>query len=308
MRDNFNFKDSEGKNLNVYKWYGNNETPKGIIQIAHGMAETALRYDYFCEEMVKSGYLVYAHDHRGHGLTSENKEGLGYIADDDGFNWMVRDVHEINNFIRKENPKLPIILFGHSMGSFISQKFAETYGDEIDGLILSGTNGKPMALAGVGIFISGLEIKLHGRKHISKRMDKLSFGNFNSKFKPNRTEFDWLCSVNEEVDKYIEDPFCGFVCTSSFYYDLLKGLKSIHEPQNLNNIPKKLPIFIFAGDKDPVGNCGKGIINLYEIYKTLNIKNVEYKLYEDGRHEMLNEKNKDEVIYDVKVWIDKNCN
>ena len=146
-------------------------------------------------------------------------------------------------------------------------------------------------------------MKIRGREAKSELMDKLSFGSFNNKFKPTRTNYDWLCSVDEEVDKYIDSEYCGFICTTSYYYDLIRGLWKINEKENLNKIPKDLPVYIFAGDKDPVGDFGKGIINLYECYKALGIKDLKYKLYKNGRHEMLNENNKDEVIEDILNWI-----
>ena len=301
----FKFIDSEGLEISCYKWVPEKSEVKGIVQIAHGMTETALRYDEFAKELCKSGYIVYAHDHRGHGNTAVSKELFGYIADEDGFNWMVKDIKELTDIIKKENPGKSVILFGHSMGSFLSQRYAEIYGDEIDVLILSGTNGKPKLYTKLGIVVSNIEMKLRGRKAKSKLMDKLSFGGFNSKFKNPRTPFDWLCSVEDEVDKYLKNEYCGFICTTSFYYDLVKGLWEIHKEENLKKIPKDLPIYIFAGDRDPVGYEGKGIINLYETYKSLNIKDVEYKLYKDGRHEMLNEYNKFEVMNDIIKWIDK---
>lgn len=303
MRENFMFKDSDGVEINVYKWKPQGKII-GIVQISHGMTETILRYDEFANFLNKKGYLVYGHDHRGHGETAKTKDDLGYIADNEGFEWLVQDLYELICNSKKENKGLPIYLFGHSMGSFISQRFLELHGKEIDGVILSGSNGKPPMLTSAGILVSGVEIKLFGRKHISKLMDKLSFGDFNSKFKPNRTPFDWLCSVDNEVDKYIENEKCGFVCSSSFYYDLLRGLKTINKEENFKKIQKELPIFIVSGDMDPVGNFGKGIINLYENFKSIGIKDVKYKLYKGKRHEILNEDNKKEVMEDVLEWLD----
>jgi len=299
---NFSFVDRYGKEIKYYKW-SEVENPKGIVQIVHGMTEYALRYDYFAKKLCENGYIVYAHDQRGHGETSPKDEEKGYIADDEGFDILVENVKELTDVAKKENSNLPIILFGHSMGSFVSQRYIELYGNGIDGVILSGTNGKPDRITKLGILISKIEIMLKGRKAKSKLMDKLSFGDFNSNFKPTRTDYDWLCSVNEEVDKYIESPVCGFICSTSFYYDLIRGLWKINKKENLNNIPKNLPIYIFAGDKDPVGKFGKGIVKLYDTYKSIGIYNLNYKLYSNGRHEMLNENNKDEVIKDLLDWI-----
>lgn len=302
MRENFQFRDSDGVALNVYKWSPVGEAI-GIVQISHGMTETVLRYDEFAHFLNERGFIVYGHDHRGHGLTAKTNEHLGYIADNEGFEWLVEDLFQLMKHIKNENKNLPIFLFGHSMGSFVSQRFMELHGKEVDGLILSGSNGEPPKLTSLGIFLSGLEVKLFGRKHTSKMMDKLSFGDFNKNFKPNRTPFDWLCSVEQEVDKYIADDRCGFVCSASFYYDLLRGLKTIHVKENFDAIPKDVPIYIIAGDKDPVGNAGKGIINLYDKLKQTGIKDVQYKLYPNKRHEILNEDNKQEVMNDVATWL-----
>ena len=139
--EKFRFMDSEGKNIYVYKWAPKEEDIKGVIQIAHGMTETALRYSYFAEKLNDAGFVVYANDHRGHGNTACTKEELGYIADEDGFHWMVEDLKELTDIIKMQYPNVPLILFGHSMGSFLSQRYIQLYGDKIDGLILSGTNG-----------------------------------------------------------------------------------------------------------------------------------------------------------------------
>lgn len=302
MRENFKFADSEGVELNVYKWSPEGEV-LGVVQISHGMTENILRYDEFAKYLNNKGFIVYGHDHRGHGLTAKSKDELGYIADNEGFDWLVRDLYELMMMIKEENKGLPIYLFGHSMGSFVSQRFVELHGKEIDGLILSGSNGEPTKLAPIGIFLSNMEIKIFGRKHTSKMMDKLSFGDFNKKFKPNRTPYDWLCSVDSEVDKYIANEYCGFVCSASFYYDLLRGLRAIHKDENFSSIPKDLPIYILAGDMDPVGFFGKGIVNLYYKLKLTGVKDVEYKLYKNKRHEILNEDNKLEVMNDISTWL-----
>ena len=300
--EKFSFIDKNEKEIKCYKWIPSKKAI-GVVQIVHGMTEYALRYDYFAKKLCEQGYIVYAHDHRGHGKTAISDEERGYIADNEGFDILVDDVKQLTDIIKKDNPNLPIIIFGHSMGSFVSQRYIELYGDEIQGVILSGTNGKPKLYTKIGILVSKIGILLRGRKAKSRLMDKLSFGSFNSKFKPNRTNYDWLCSVDEEVDKYIDSSMCGFICTTSFYYDLIRGLWKIHKEDNLNSIPKSLPVFIFAGDKDPVGDFGKGIVSLYECYKKLGITNLKYKLYKNGRHEMVNEKNKDEVINDILDWI-----
>ncbi len=297
---------SDGHKIFVYNWRpdGDNRV-KGIVQIAHGMAETAYRYNRFAKRLVEQGYIVYANDHRGHGKTAASLDEVGYIGPD-GFNRMVEDMKELTQFIQnKENSDLPLFLFGHSMGSFLSQRYISLYGNSIQGVILSGTSGSQGPILNIGIGIAKREIAKNGPKARSPRLNDLSFGSYNKKFEPSRTEFDWLTRDEKEVDKYMEDPYCGGIFTTSFYYDFFKGLKENFKKSNLENIPKNLPIYIFAGDKDPVGNMGKGVLKLVKTYQRLGIKDLEYKLYKDGRHEMLNEINRDEVMEDVINWLDK---
>ena len=296
---------SDNHKIYAYNWRPENEDIKGIVQIAHGMAETSYRYKGFAKELVAQGYIVYADDHRGHGNTAISIDELGYIGPD-GFNRMVEDMKEFTDFIRyKENKDLPLFLFGHSMGSFLSQRYISLYGNGIQGVILSGTSGDQGPILHVGIRIAKREVAKKGPKTRSLRLNNLSFGNYNKKFKPNRTDFDWLSRDEKEVDKYIEDPYCGEIFTTSFYYDFFRGLKEIFKKSNVEKIPKDLPIYIFTGDKDPVGSMGRGTLKLVKTYQNIGIKNLEYKLYKDGRHEMLNEINKDEVMRDVINWLNK---
>lgn len=304
LSKNFVFNSGDGTKVFVYNWIpDNNVKAKGIVQIAHGMAETAARYEEFAEYLTRNGYIVYANDHRGHGKTAGNVENLGYLADEDGFHWLVKDVHQLSEIIRKENPDLPLFLLGHSMGSFVTQRYIMLYGSELKGAILSGSNGKQGLILNAGLLLAKNEIKKQGRKAKSYRLNKLTFSSYNKAFKPNRTEFDWLSRDNAEVDKYLKDPFCGTVFTAGFYYDFFKGLKEIEKKDNLSLVPKDLPIYILSGDKDPVGKYGKGIINLFNTYKNYGIKDVTYKLYEGGRHEILNEINRNEVVNDIVHWL-----
>lgn len=302
--ERYSFKNSNGSDIAYYKWGKDIKNPKGVVQIVHGMSEWVGRYDYFAEKLVDEGYIVYGHDHCGHGNSSLDKSSLGFFKEGDSFYIMLDDIRKVNEIIKTENKDLPIVLFGHSMGSFLSQRYLQEYGDTIDALILSGTNGKQKSYTKAGILVSRLENILRGRENRSRVMDKLSFGGFNSSVKNSNTDFDWLSSDEKEVIKYIEDDFCGFVYPSEFYYYLIKGIHDIHKNENLEKVKKvNIPIYIFAGDRDPVGYFGEGIKSLYNTYKSLGVKDLKYKLYKDGRHEMLNEVNKDEVIEDILNWI-----
>lgn len=303
IMNKFTFKDEGNLEIFVNKWIPEeNVKVKGIVQIAHGMAETSARYEWFASTLTNQGFIVYANDHRGHGQTAGTVSKLGDLGKD-GFNSMVENMHQLNEIIKEENPNLPIFLFGHSMGSFLTQRYICLYGSELKGVILSGSCGKQGIIIDIARLIAKRESVKIGVSGQSNKLDKLSFGSYNKSFKPNRTSFDWLSRDNKEVDKYIADPFCGTVFTAGFFYDFLGGLKSIADNSQINRVPKDLPIYIFSGDKDPVGKNGKGVLKLFKTYKEHGILDLTYKLYKDGRHEMLNEINKEEVSLDILKWI-----
>lgn len=306
--NNFILKSKDEMNIYVNKWIlKNNIKPKAVVQIAHGMAEHIDRYNSFSKALTNEGYIVYGNDHRGHGKTAGSPENLGYFADDNGWNLVVEDMHELTKVIRKEYAGLPVFLIGHSMGSFLSRSYIQRYGNDINGVILSGTGGNTGILGNVGIFLAGHEMKKMGKRFRSKKLDKLSFGSFNKTFKPNRTNFDWLSRDAEEVNKYIEDKLCGEIFTAGFFYDMLSGLRDLNKKENIRKIPKELPIYFISGDKDPVGKNTKGVLQAINSYKKVGIYDISYKFYKDARHEILNELNKEEVYIDIIEWLDKHC-
>ena len=216
--ETFTFKASDGMQIFTYKWMSDDASVvKGTVQIAHGMAEHAGRYERFAEALTKAGYAVYANDHRGHGKTAGSQEKVGYFADENGWEKVVEDMHTLTGIIKNDYPKKPFFLFGHSMGSFLSRHYSMLYANELSGLVLSGTGGDPGAMGKLGLFIAKMDAKFHGKKAKSAIMNKLSFGAFNGAFKPNRTNYDWLSRDNAEVDKYISDPLCGTVFTAGFF-------------------------------------------------------------------------------------------
>ncbi len=301
---------SDGVSLAIYKWLPKTK-PIAFIHIVHGMAEHALRYTEFAEEACKLGFGVYASDHRGHGKTaatgipnSTDKGLLGFLAEKDGFFRVVEDQKEINSEIQKHYPNIPIIIFGHSFGSFITQRYIEQYSDTVSACILSGSSG-PNPIVGIGTVLANLVTVFTGRKKYSKLLNALSFGSYNKGVKNPKTNFDWLSRDENEVKKYIEDELCGFICTSGFYQDLMKGLKTIHRKSEIAKISNNLPILIASGDRDPVSSYGKTVKALCQIYKNKGIKSVELKLYNGARHELLNEINKAEVKADIFNWIKK---
>ena len=304
--DTFTFKAADGTQIFTYRWMPDDASAiVGAVQIAHGMVEHAARYERFADALTKAGYAVYANDHRGHGKTAGSLDRVGYFADEMGWEKVVVDMHTLTGVIKKECPKKPFFLFGHSMGSFLSRYYAMHYAAELTGLVLSGTAGDSGALRKIGIIVATIEAKIKGKKAKSNIMNKLSFGAFNDAFKPNRTDYDWLSRDNAEVDKYVNDPWCGAVCTAGFFCDMLVGIGYINKKENIAKIPKNLPIYIFSGTKDPVGGNTKGVSQVYNALKDAGIGDVTLKFYEDARHETLNDINREEVFRDVIAWMNK---
>ncbi|MBK1813006.1 lysophospholipase [Clostridium sp. YIM B02505] len=275
-------------------------TPKGIVQIFHGMAEHSARYAAFARYLNSKNFIVYANDYRGHGRTDINN--LGYIGRD-GFNKIVEDEHMLTNIIKEKHVNIPVFIFAHSFGSFIGQEYIIKHGNEISGIMLSGSAlRKGLAVHG-GIVLSFIEKSLFGDLKKSSLLDFLSFYNYNKKIKKSKSKFDWLTKDSIEIQKYEIDPLCGNIATSGFYYYFLKGLTKLYDTNRLELIPKQLPVFIISGEDDPVGNYGVWVKNLYTIYKDVNLNNVNIKLYTGNRHELINELNSNVVFNDIVYWL-----
>lgn len=303
LENSFTITDPIGVKIHVYEWLPDpGSVIRGIVQISHGMCETAGRYAYFAERLTGAGYAVYAGDHRGHGKTAGKVDLLG-DAGENGFYWMRRNLIQIAHHALAKHKGLPIFLFSHSMGSFLAQKLmCEEDGDLYSGYILSGTNG-PRSMLGFGESLANLLSKLQGDRHRSVLLNTVVFSTYNHSFSPVRTAFDWLSSNPDEVDQYIDDPFCGAICTTRFFRDFFALLREIHTAQSLCKLAKDKPIYLFSGEKDPVGMNGQGILRLVEIYRKHGVEDLEYHLYPEGRHEMLHEVNRDQVASDVLDWL-----
>ena len=299
--DSFYLTCSDGHQMPVYDWLPSSE-PKGLLLIAHGMAEYAQRYATIAGRFVQEDFAVYAFDERAHGQAVASIPEQG-ISGPDWFYQQVADIQLAIDYLRKAHPGKKIFLLGHSMGSFICQRYFQLHGNNIDGLILSATNGKQDPLMGAGIALAWLQMKLFGQRYRSKLIDDLSFGKFNAAFKPNRTTNDWLSRNNEEVDKYVADPQCGFVCTASFFYYFFKGIRDAFRHKNIVLIPSHIPVYAFAGDNDPVGQQGKGFLKLIDNWKAAGVKDISFHLYQEGRHEMMNEINREDVMGNLISWL-----
>ena len=315
IQDESYFETHDGAKLYLYRWSAEQEQPKAILHIVHGMAEHALRYQRLAQKFTEAGIEVWAADQRGHGKTanldmnSSDKGGLlGHCGDNNGIARVTADVHVLNKEIKKIRPGIPLFLLGHSWGSFIVQNYIE-YTDDliIKGCILSGTKGPGDFMVKMGVPFMTLIVALKGQRNISRFAKSLADGAYNKPFKPNRTAFDWISRDTNEVDKYVSDPLCGFLCSAGFYCDLAKLLYNIHRAEALRRINPSLSVYVFCGSADPVGSMGKSPTTLVNEYRKLGIDDLEFVLYPGARHETLNETNREEVIDNLLSWINKHC-
>lgn len=301
----FTFESKGNVKIFVRKWMPEDNTPKAVFQIAHGMAEHSIRYKEFVEFLTNLGYVVYAHDHRGHGKTAGLPEDVGNFALENGWELVVEDIYNLAKKIKDENPNLKHFILGHSMGSFITRTLLTKYDIKFDGAIISGTNFKRGFIVNSGKFLGKIQGAIKGKTKPSKLLDKMSFGSYNKPFKPIKTQFDWLSRDYDRNKDYVDDPYCGVVMSNRFFVDMLTLIGYANNFENMNKVPKDLPIFIFSGAMDPVGEFGKEVEAVYNKYKTLGVKDIKLKLYEGGRHEMLNETNRQEVYNDITTWIEE---
>ena len=279
------------------------EKPLAVLQCLHGMMEHSERYGYFAEWMADKGIAVFTHDHRGHGYSAKSDERTGYFAKKDGWIKILNDVEILRKKFTAGFPDIPYILLGHSMGSLIARDYLKEFGQNLNGLILSGTVHQPRIMLSLGKFLADISVIFSGERKRSRLLSYLTYEKYSSHFRPKRTEFDWLCSNNEIVDRYVEDPLCGERPTNSFYRDLLNGAARISTYKELSAINKDLPILFISGKDDPLGNFGKGPEFVARSYRKHGFNKVDLKLYENGRHEMLNEKRKEVVYKDIYKWI-----
>lgn len=300
--------DSTEDEIKVYakEWMPVNKNPKAILQISHGIEEHIQRYDDFACFMAENGFLVVGNDHLGHGKTSNSPEDCGFFAEKDGWNKVVKDMHTLYSIEYKKHPDLPYFILGHSMGSFLARTYIINYINELNGVILSGTGQKPRLVVKIGHYLADLEAKKIGIKAKAIRAEKLAFQSYNKKFKPQRTDYDWLTRREDIVDNYIEDPYCGFIPSTTMFKDLFDGLLYITDKKNLAKMQKDLPVLFISGDRDPVGKSGKEVKKAYSSFLKSGLADVSIKLYSNGRHEILNEINKSEVYNDILDWLNKN--
>lgn len=278
----------DGLELVVYSWQP--EQPRAALQIAHGAAEHAGRYARLAERLAHAGYAVYANDHRGHGRTARSERELGALAECGGFERAVSDLAALNAHLRGLHPGLPIALLGHSLGSFLVQQYLCEYGATLTAAILSGST----QLAA----LPELPPPAPGAPAVEP------FALLNAPFEPARTPFDWLSRDPDEVDRYLADPHCGFALSAATVAELGRLSERLYAPERLARIPRDLPLYLFAGDRDPLNQGLSGLEALVETYRAAGLRRLELRSYAGGRHEMLNETNREQVMDDLVQWLE----
>lgn len=299
----FYFNSSTGKNKIHARMCVPDAEPRAIVQIIHGIAEYIDRYDEFMSFLADNGIIAVGTDHLGHGKSIESEKQTGFFAYDNGWDYAVRDEEVLRLAMHENYPELPIIVFGHSMGSFMARTLLIRYPDAFNAAIISGTGNQGAALVNGGLFMGNLVTGLKGAHHYSKFLNNLAFGSYNKIYDNPKTEYDWLSRDEANVQKYIDDPLCGFIPSCSLFRDMMTGVKFITNKKNLTAMNKDMPVYFMSGDMDPVGECGKGVQKAYNNFLEAGMKDVSIKLYPGGRHEMLNEINKDEVYTDILAWL-----
>lgn len=299
----FRFTSSTGLNSIHAKICIPDMKPKAVLQIAHGIVENIDRYDEFMLFLAENGIVAVGNDHLGHGKSIQKDEEKGFFAENKGWSYVVEDMLRLHDRTKKEFPNIPYIMFGHSMGSFLTRTYMIDYPDKYDLAILSGTGHQGAALITSGNALANLLVKLKGSRADGQMLNDIAFGSYLDKIDNPRTAYDWLSKDEAVVDKYIADPTCGFICTVSVYRDMMGGIKYITNSKNISKMDKSKPVYFMSGDADPVGEYGKGVERAYKAFCKAGMRDLMIRLYPGGRHEMLNETNKADVYSDILNWI-----
>ncbi|WP_300774175.1 alpha/beta fold hydrolase [uncultured Acetatifactor sp.] len=308
VKEEFYFDSRDGKSRIHAVRYRPEDTGqvRCVLQVVHGMAEYAERYEEFAAFLVERGFVVTGDDHLGHGKSVGQGGKQGYFCEQDPATVLVRDVHRLKKLTEELYPGVPYVLMGHSMGSFITRNYLCRYGTGISGAVIMGTGMQPKAVLDMARLVAGIQKLFCGSGHVSRLLDRLAFGGYGRGITDRRTAFDWLSRDRERVDRYIADPMCGFTFTVNGFGALFELVLRLYSPENLAAVPRELPVFMVSGDADPVGDYGKGVRRAYDSLVAAGLTDIRLKLYPGGRHELLNETNRSQVMQDICRWVEEN--
>ena len=303
---NFTFLSNDGRTaVHAVKWTPDTGVYKAILQISHGMVEFIERYIPFAEFLTSKGYMVVGHDHIGHGQSVAHTYDWGYFCEENPSDIVVEDMHKLRSIIQETNPKVPYFMLGHSMGSFMLRKYLAIHHDKLRGAIIMGTGFIPQNMTWLALKLTSVIAKLRGAKHRSKLIQSLAFGADYKGFDMTgeKPEDSWLTKDADIVKAYYNEPRCTYMFTVNGYKGLFEAVNYSCNPENAKKISKKLPLFIVSGEQDPVGGLGKGVKDVYDMYEAAGMLDLTYKLYENDRHEILNETDKQIVFEDLLAWM-----
>lgn len=303
--NDFTFASTTGRNQLYAHMVVPDGEVRGVVQIAHGIAEYIDRYDPFMQFLAQNGFVAVGNDHLGHGKSIHAPEEKGIFAEKDGWKYVLDDMDRLHQLTVEKYPGVPYIFFGHSMGSFLTRHYVILHPDQPDLVIICGTGHQAPAMVAGGNTMAKLAVGIFGPRKIGKTLNNVAFGAYTKGIENLRTPSDWLNRDPKEVDKYINDPLCGFVPTVSMFRDMMGGVKFITDPKNIGKMNKTTPVLFIAGGDDPVGEHGAGVKRAFQTFQEAGIQDVSIKLYPGARHEILLETNHEEVFSDVLNWINE---
>ncbi len=277
---------------------------KAVLQICHGMVEYIDRYNDFAQYLAERGVCVVGHDHLGHGKSVQSEEYLGFFHESHGNKYVITDIHRLRRMTEKDYAGVPYFMMGHSMGSFLLRQYLTMRAEGLAGAIIMGTGYMPHGLLAAGQMVCRTIAAVKGWQYRSEFMNQLGMGGYNKQFEPSESTKDWITSDEEMRKKYEADPLCSFTFTVNGYYQMFEGMKVLTKKNAMDKIPGSLPVLFVSGAEDPVGSNGEGVARVFRKYERAGIQDVKMKLYPKGRHEILNESNREQVYEDLYQWMD----
>ena len=304
VKREFTFPSADGKTaIHAVEWLPEG-APRAVLQIAHGVSEYVLRYEDFAGYLTERGFAVVGNDHLGHGLSVSDGAPRLYFGPKGSWNWVVEDMEQLRKLTHEKFPNLPYFLLGHSMGSFLTRTYLIRYPGTVKAAVIMGTGWQPRAAITGGLALANAIAAVSGENAASELVTELAFGSYNKLFAPNRTKVDWLSADESNVDDYIADPLCGADATVGLFRQMLHGIRFNQRQSHLRQMDREMPVLFVAGDKDPVGNCGKGVRQTYDAFRAAGMRDCTLKLYPGLRHEILNEKAYTaDITKNIEAWL-----